>query len=103
MTNPTPAVEALLAEWDNHVIDMIDDYGRQFTRSGRVFDLIAELRTLLRQPEAVPEGMVLVPIEPTYEMVQAGAKLVKENLPFHTGTLAIYKAMLNARPERTNG
>lgn len=40
-----------------------------------------------------------VPAEPTYEMVQAGAKLVKENLPYHTGTKAIYKAMVAAAPE----
>lgn len=63
----------------------------------------ADLASPVPPAVVVPDGMALVPIEPTYAMVQAGAKLVKENLPFHTGTLAIYKAMLNARPERTNG
>ncbi len=45
-----------------------------------------------------PAGWQLVPIEPTREMVQSGARLVKNNLPFHTGTLAIYEAMLAAAP-----
>lgn len=40
----------------------------------------------------------LVPVEPTYEMVQTGAKLVKENLPYHTGTKAIYEVMVAAAP-----
>ncbi len=44
-------------------------------------------------------GWKLVPVEPTYIMVQAGAKLVKNNFPVHTGTLDIYKAMLAAAPE----
>lgn len=42
------------------------------------------------------DGMMLVPKIPTYEMVQAGAKLVSDNMPYHTGTRAIYIAMLDA-------
>lgn len=52
---------------------------------------------------AVPEGWKLVPVEPTYVMVQAGAKLVKNNFPVHTGTLDIYNAMLAAAPEVPRG
>lgn len=45
---------------------------------------------------ALEQDTVEVPRVPTYEMVQAGAKLVKENLPYVTGTRAIYLAMLEA-------
>jgi hypothetical protein len=45
---------------------------------------------------AIPPGWTLVPEIPTYEMVQTGARVVKDNLPYHTGTKVIYEAMLNA-------
>lgn len=47
---------------------------------------------------ASPPTEGVVPRVPTYEMVQAGAKLVKDNLPYHTGTKAIYEAMIAAAP-----
>ena len=60
----------------------------------------AEHSAILDAPPApvVPEGWKLVPVEPTYGMVQAGAKLVKDNIPYVTGTRAIYKEMLAAAP-----
>ncbi len=43
-----------------------------------------------------------LPLLPTAEMVRTAAKLVRANLPAHTGTLAIYSEMLAARPTDAN-
>lgn len=41
----------------------------------------------------------IAPRVPTYEMVQAGAKVVKMNIPYHTGTKVIYEAMIALCPD----
>jgi hypothetical protein len=51
---------------------------------------------------AVPEGMKLVPVEPTDKMVQAAYHLDLSYMPGQEGAdrAAIYRAMLTAAPEK---
>ena len=54
------------------------------------------------QPQQIPEGFKLVPIEPTEEMLKASAKSGGLGMDFyeHIGRVSLsYKAMLEAAPE----
>lgn len=65
------------------------------------FDWIESNKALANRIEAEgiapPDGMVLVPKEPTFEMCRAGG--FKWESPFDGGFPAAYKAMLAAAPE----
>lgn len=75
--------------------------GTKLSRAGLVSAIVylqQDLKAAERLLQQYGEGWVAVPREPTYDMVQAGAKLVKDNLPYHTGTKAIYETMIAAAP-----
>lgn len=66
------------------------------------------LEALAAQPPAVaaiPEGMALVPIEPTDEMVRKAFHLDLSYMPGHEGPdrAAVYRAMLSAVPQPAAG
>lgn len=88
--------------------DALRRYGAE-NKADAMLAVISEMQTFslrralnAKEPSDAPtQEQVLVPREPTHEMVQAGAKLVKDNLPYHTGTRAIYLAMLEEYDRRS--
>jgi hypothetical protein len=75
---------------------LVDD--RLIDNSDDEFWLQSRLRQRERQAVAVPGGMMLVPIEPTEEMIEVGREIILKGsinpLPRH-----IYKSMLRAAPD----
>lgn len=74
--------------------------------------VLADCLTEIRRLRAVagphiPEGYVLVPVEPTEAMLEAGGDVEQINLewgvdPYVENTADVWRAMLAARPEATN-
>ena len=59
--------------------------------------VIDQLRTDLAKAQAVPEGFVLVPKEPTEKMIDAGHDFCKNNIVTPSG---FYKAMIEAQEQK---
>ena len=63
--------------------------------------LIAKAAVYLHQPQPVPEGFVLVPVEPTREMLIDGTKAARDFLSEagqYPRSRAVYRAMLATAP-----
>ena len=92
------AAEALVHEREEMKARDLVVYGQSFSRNGERID--PQNVYLALQP-AVPEGFVLVPVEPTEAMVQAGLGWREYDIPDHWPVQAriaygTYRAMLRA-------
>jgi hypothetical protein len=86
-----------------HIMSLVRSYGRAVSvnHPSAHRELAAVEAALRDAPQA--EGWVMVPVEPTYEMMQAGGAVNRRPPPttkaVHAG--AIYRAMVNGRPRPT--
>jgi hypothetical protein len=90
------ALEVLKSERDKYL-----DWGDEDGAPEDVYEAITAIKQALSQPAPVPEGMKLVPVEPTQEMVKAFQDAMA--LEFGMRTTAgyharVYSAMLAAAP-----
>lgn len=65
--------------------------------AGRWLSVIDEIRAAA-QALAVPEGWVLVPVEPTREMVKAITQVIPPG-PYDFAAIAVWRAMIAAAPQ----
>jgi hypothetical protein len=80
--------------WKNCTKDQANDYRRVKV----LHDWEYEVRELYTapQPQQIPYGYKLVPVEPTEEMMRAGCQVPLNKAARHN---LVYKAMLEAAPE----
>lgn len=91
--------------------DALDEIENQQSFGESIMLVVHELKRLQAlaaepapaQPVAVPDGWVLVPREPTQEMVTAGADAAERNFTRRTRAPATFKAMLSAAPLPPDG
>lgn len=111
LTAPAAEVPEAMSEADILSANYPDEEENGPTVAAPVFDLICFAKQIIAARDAqwqstrlrggvpsVPEGFVLVPVEPTDEMLAAGKKQAHSNNSVGAKCLRIYAAMLAARP-----
>lgn len=85
--------------------DALYNFFLEMHKSGNTCDPQDVLKAITNAPTVQREGWVSVPIEPTEEMLRAGCeagldfKTLMDDTPYSTD-LAVYKAMLQAAPDK---
>ena len=101
----TKAMKLALDALEACINELVDEHNETDTDCtacravGQARKAIAALRQAIAQPEQVPAGYKLVPIEPTQAMCQAGQETAVVWPKFPLRISPIYKAMLEAAPE----
>ncbi|MEG1251672.1 MAG: hypothetical protein RSE37_23840, partial [Citrobacter sp.] len=83
-------------EWIRHISAKMDDYSEQ--HGDDAYSVISDAMLQAGNSPVTPDGYVLVPIEPTHEMLNAWLSEVAN----WRGHVAGYKAMLAAVPQQEN-
>ena len=73
-------------------VEELEEVATDYGMTPKMLSLMKELRDLRRNSPATPDGWVMVPEEPTHEMLEAGDEKF--------GTYDVYRRMLAAAPQQ---